>query len=231
MRKGIKLILTATLTAVLMLGAGGCGCSKDSNATPNSSETVQQSNPIVLQTDTNGETVVLMYKRDASNDTEVKIENTDDVQIKGISEGAFAGNSTIKKVTMPDTVEHIDRLAFRSCTALEEIEFSNSLSVIGSGAFMSTSLKEVSLPASVTTIEAKAFANNIKLEKLTINEGVVRLENIAEGSAKLTELYLPSTITEIADDFTVSKNTVVYTPDNSIVIDYCTAKGINYEII
>lgn len=229
MRKGIKLILAIAMATVLMLGTIGCG--NDENTT--TSISLEEQSPVELATDENGETVISLCKRSISNSKdELVIENPEDAQIKGVSEGAFAGNSLVKKITFPDTIEYIDKLAFRGCSSLEEINFPSSLTTIGSAAFMGTALKEVVLPDTVTTIETMAFANNTKLEKVTINEGVTRLENIVEGDNHLKELHLPSTIQEIAEDFTVSSSgVVIYTPDNGIVTDYCTANDINYKII
>ena len=175
--------------------------------------------------------MLLLYNKDVADETEVVIENSDDTQIKKIGEGAFVSNTTIEKVTLPDTVTHIDRLAFRGCRALQEINLPDGLTTIGVAAFMNTSLKEVTLPKTVTTVEKNAFSNNTSLEKLTINEGVTKLENIVEGDVNLKELHLPSTINEISEEFTVAKDTVVYTPENSVVVDYCEENGIKYEIV
>lgn len=227
MKKGIKLIATAITAILVAFGTVACG-----EDTSNSNSAVEIESFVEIATDENGEAVVSLYNRGTTGDNSIiVVENTDDIQIKGISEGAFTGNSEVKRVILPDTIYHIDRLAFRGCSSLEEINLPTSLSVIGEASFMATALKEVILPDSVTTIEEMAFANNISLEKLTINEGVTRLENITEGSTHLKELYLPSTITEISEDFTVSGSTTIYTPDNSVVTDYCEANEINYEII
>ncbi|MEE1077182.1 MAG: leucine-rich repeat domain-containing protein [Acutalibacteraceae bacterium] len=226
MRKGINSILAVVMVVVLMLGTVACGNNEDTTS-------VEEQSPIELKTDENGETVISLYKRSVSNSkNELVIENPEGKQIKGIAEGAFAGNSTVEKITLPDTIEYIDKLAFRGCSSLEKINFPSSLTVVGSASFMGTAVEEIVLPDTVVTIEPMAFANNTRLKKLSVNEGVTRLENIVEGANNLKKLYLPATITEIAQDFTLSNNNaVVYTPNNSVVITYCTAKGINYEII
>lgn len=221
-------MLAVAIAVMLAFSTVACG----DEDTSNSNSAVEHESFMEVATDENGEAVVRIYNRGTIGDNSiVVIENTEDIQIKGVSEGAFTGNSEVKIVVLPDTIYHIDRLAFRGCSSLEEINLPTSLSAIGEASFMGTALKEVVLPNSVTTVEAMAFANNIKLESLTVNEGVTRLENIVEGSTHLKELYLPSTITEISDDFTVAGSTIIYTPDNSVVTDYCTANGINYEII
>ena len=51
MRKGIKLIIATAMTAVLLLGAVGCG--NDDTDTSNSSATAVQSDPMIIETDEN----------------------------------------------------------------------------------------------------------------------------------------------------------------------------------
>lgn len=229
MRKGINPIFAVIMVIALILGAVAFGNDKDRA----SNISIEEQSPVELEKDENGETVISLCKRSVSNSkNELVIENPEDTPIKGVAEGAFAGNSTVEKITLPDTIEHIDKLAFRGCSSLEEINFPSSLTIVGSASFMGTAIEEIVLPNTVVTIEIMAFANNTRLKKLSINEGVTRLENIVEGANNLKKLYLPATITEIAEDFTLSNsNAIIYTPDNSVVINYCEAKGINYEIV
>lgn len=229
MKKGVNPILAVVIVVALMFGTVACG--NDENTA--SSISIEEQSAVELATDENGETVISLCKRSVSNSKiELVIENPEDTQIRGIAKGVFAGNSMIKKITLPDTIEHIDKLAFRGCSSLEEVNFPSSLTVVGSAAFMGTAIEEVVLPNTVVTVETMAFANNTRLKKLTVNEGVTKLENIVEGANNLKELYLPSTITKIAEDFRLSSNdAVIYTPDNSIITDYCTTNGINYEIV
>lgn len=61
-----------------------------------------------------------------------------------ISEGAFYGCTTLKKLTIPDTVTTIKYFAFRDCTGLKTVTLSPSLRQIGEGAFYNcTGLKRV----------------------------------------------------------------------------------------
>ncbi len=236
MRKGIKLVIATIMASAMMFTATACGCSNDENPDDNSSNPSQVEkihDPIEYATDPQGNSVVALYKStmDTNENGEVVIENNyQDKPIVGITEGAFTGNSGIKKVTIPQTVEYIERLAFRGCRSLAEVNFPASLKSIGEGAFMGTSIKEVAV-TNAETIGTMAFSNNVKLEKVTINGSITRLENIVEGASKLKELHLPATITEIAEDFTIVKSATVYTPNNSVVIDYCIANGINYKIV
>lgn len=70
----------------------------------------------------------------------------------------FYGCKTLKKVTLPSTLQDIGESAFFKCQALEEVTFPEGLKTIGKGAFMSChKLAEVSLPNSVEKISDRAF--------------------------------------------------------------------------
>lgn len=235
MIKGIKLVIAFAMISAMMFTTTACGCSnnKDTNKNNSVSQAEKFHDPIEYATDPDGNSVVALYRStmDTNEQGEVVIENEfENKPIKGITEGAFTGNSSVKKVTMPQTVEYIERMAFRGCRSLSEINLPDTLKSIGDAAFMATSIKEVAL-TNVTTIGTMAFANNVKLEKITINGSITKLENIVQGSSKLKELHLPATITEIAEDFTIVNSATIYTPNNSVVIDYCTANGINYKVV
>lgn len=79
-----------------------------------------------------------------------------------ISARAFEGQSGIKKIILPATIQQIDEYAFANCRQLEEIEFAagSVITTIGAHAFDGCpSLKSITIPNSVTTIGEYAFAN------------------------------------------------------------------------
>ena len=62
--------------------------------------------------------------------------------ITNVGAGAFAGNSTVQKVVLPETVKRISHNAFANCAALETISVPNSVTNISATAFAGcTSLK------------------------------------------------------------------------------------------
>ena len=81
------------------------------------------------------------------------------MEIVGIDEKAFSGNTKITSVVLPDTLTYLDVNAFQGCTALQNVSFPSSLTYIGPAAFEDcTALKDVEIPASVETIEQSAFS-------------------------------------------------------------------------
>lgn len=80
----------------------------------------------------------------------------------------FRNNKVVKKVSLPDTIEHIAERAFSDATSMEEISIP-SVKTIGASAFNNTaSLKEVVLPEGLTTVERSAFYNQKALKKVTL---------------------------------------------------------------
>ncbi len=123
---------------------------------------------------------------------EVRVPETleDGMQIVGIGPEAFAGNRSVEKVVLPETVTEIGERAFAGCTSLTEIsagnvesigagafaddsllekaEFGTHLTEIGKGAFrLCTTLPEISLDT-VRQIPDECFDGCYKLQKLSV---------------------------------------------------------------
>jgi len=83
----------------------------------------------------------------------------------------------LRRVTLPDTVERIEREAFFGCTNLRTLTLPEHLHTIGDAAFERCGkLRQITLPGSLTTLGERAFARS-----------------------GLTELVLPDNLTTLAD--------------------------------
>lgn len=88
--------------------------------------------------------------------------------LKTIGEQAFL-SSGLRSVVLPDSVEKMDRDAFRKCKYLEEIRLSNSLKTIKISMFMECpALCRVILPESLESIGTKVFYNCPSLKEIYI---------------------------------------------------------------
>ncbi|MDR2919833.1 MAG: leucine-rich repeat domain-containing protein [Tannerella sp.] len=115
--------------------------------------------------------------------------------VKGIAPFAFAGNTTIIAVQLPDTIEYIGNSAFMGCTNLKEIRF-QSIPEIGSRAFSKSGVIDIS--GSVAKLGEQAFAYCKDLEKVNLKRVPVLQKETFTGCDKLSECIFPD-LTSIDD--------------------------------
>jgi hypothetical protein len=129
--------------------------------------------------------------------------------VKEIADEAFRDCTSVSSVSLPEGLEKIGYLAFKSCR-MSKIELPSTLTYIGPSAFgLCTYLTEVTIPESVTYIGPKAFKYCSSLEKVYVKANIADLygEIFANSVAisgtdvltdtKLTEVYLSSHITSM----------------------------------
>ena len=96
-----------------------------------------------------------------------------------IENEAFAGQTELTEVILPDTAREIGAAAFAGCENLRRIVLPEGLHTIGQGAFLDcTALREIVLPESLHRIESMAFWNS-GVECIIVPAGV---ENIGESA-------------------------------------------------
>lgn len=134
----------------------------------------------------------------------------------------FSPFTALTQAILPSTLTKAE-YAFRLCTALESVTFSqgtetlpdavlsltpalksvklpNSVTTIGFAAFEGSGIESVTLPDSVTTIGFNAFSNCRALKSITLSEGLECIgESAFEGSA-LTSVTIPDGVREIMDN-------------------------------
>lgn len=98
--------------------------------------------------------------------------------VTGIQMQAFIECTSLKSVSMPESMTWIGDSAFAGCTGLEQVEFSPNLTTIGPNSFYSCNgLTSVVVPDKVTSIESLAFFGCLKLESVTIPASVTTLDS------------------------------------------------------
>lgn len=91
-----------------------------------------------------------------------------EIGINGYSTGAFEYCTTLKSITIPDSVTTLYKYAFYGCSNLESVTLSANLEQIGEQAFFEcASLTEITIPASVTAIDGAAFYDCSNLSTVT----------------------------------------------------------------
>ncbi len=117
-----------------------------------------------------------------ATDTDIIIPATyNDKPVTKITGHAFSDNSSIKYVTIPDSITSIDYIAFYDCR----------------------SLTSINIPDSVTSIGNYAFDGCGSLTSITFGESS-QLESIGDyafyGCSSLTSINIPDSVTSIGDD-------------------------------
>lgn len=98
--------------------------------------------------------------------------------VTGIKMQAFIECTSLKSVSMPESMTWIGDSAFAGCTGLEQVEISPNLTAIGPNSFYSCNgLTSVVVPDKVTSIGSLAFFGCLKLESITIPASVTTLDS------------------------------------------------------
>lgn len=97
--------------------------------------------------------------------------------------------SNLRTINFPNSLTRIGNGAFCQCSSITEIVIPSSVTYIGAYAFKGLWISELSLPNSSLTIEAFAFADT-KISELTIPENTYSIAPCAfDGCTALTRIY------------------------------------------
>lgn len=115
--------------------------------------------------------------------------------VTAIGMHAFVECTSLKSVSMPESMTGIGNSAFIGCTGLESVKLPAGLKSIGEKAFYScTSLTSVVVPDKVTSIESLAFFGCLNLESITIPAGITTLaSSFVYGCTNLKKIEFKGT--------------------------------------
>ena len=74
-----------------------------------------------------------------------------------IESNTFANHAELRSVILPDSLIEIKSNAFINCDNITNVQFGNSLEIIGNGAFSSTKIESINFPESIKEIGDVAF--------------------------------------------------------------------------
>ena len=120
-----------------------------------------------------------------------------------ICEYAFKNCSSLKNITFSEKVEYIGKFAFSGCKSLESVYLPKNLESLSRHVFeYCESLKVVELPSGIENIYMGTFKGCTSLEKISIPEGVEKIEITAFlDCVNLKKITLPASLKVIENCF------------------------------
>lgn len=131
--------------------------------------------------------------------------------MRKIGNESFYACYSLEQAILPDGLEKMGRAAFCGCTALEHIIIPDSLHEISESCFRACpELKEVNLPSGIRRIGNYAFSGCTGLERVTLGDELAEIgERAFFMCGSLKEMYIPSSLTKLAAE------SVGYVPSNA----------------
>ena len=119
--------------------------------------------------------------------------------VVNIGSFAFYNLDTLKKVTIPSSIDDTGIYSFASCDNLMSVDLPDTLTTIGRGTFVScVSLKQLHFPDKLKKIEERAFRNSGLVSADLMNTSIKSIGNYAFLSCdNMTQISLPPCLTNI----------------------------------
>ena len=135
-------------------------------------------------------------------------DTLDGYTVVAIGSSAFAKNTYLQSVVIPDTVTVIQESAFAECTNLSSVVLSENLVDLGRAAFSEIALTAIEIPKSLETAHVSfdngrdcsdgPFENCEKLKIVTFEKGTTHIAKfLFAGCTGLETISVPNTVTTI----------------------------------
>lgn len=118
---------------------------------------------------------------------------------RSITQEAFANNPDLVKITIPRSLQNIEKMAFYNCNALGEVVWNaDSVADMKEASPFSTALATITFGNHVRYLPAKLLENCSGLEELKLPESLIEIGNETFEDCKgLKELILPNSLQKI----------------------------------
>ena len=149
----------------------------------------------------NGETVKsAIIRKYKGMDKNIELPSTvNGYPLMAIDDSAFAYNTYLESITIPDSVIYVGEYAFYQVRKLSEVSLGSGITEIERSVFSQcTALTKVTLPQSITEINDYAFRNCTSLTDIELPDGVSEIGDYAfSGCSGLTEIFIPLSVEKI----------------------------------
>lgn len=147
----------------------------------------------------------------------------DDFKVTKIADGAFAGNTILSKIVIPNQINEIGQQAFENCENLTEINIPEGVFEVKYQTFYGCkNLENIALSDSLTSIGYGAF-DLTAIKSLTIPANVSNLDMLVSDKSALEELHIKSTLInpeQITSLASFASNLKIYVPDSYFLENY-----------
>jgi len=125
---------------------------------------------------TDGKVSIVAYTGSQSHVTLSSIDGHEIISIGGY---AFADNTSLQSIILPDTLQGIYQYAFKGTTALQSVTVPAAVAIVDNGAFQGSGVSGVTFApgSSLVTLGRYAFADTPNLTSVAIPDGVKEIRD------------------------------------------------------
>lgn len=152
--------------------------------------------------------VIEGYSGNPTDELEIPSE-IDGYSVVAVADRAFSGQTDMKKLVLPDTVERVGDYSFYGCVSLKKVDLGGSLKTLGDYSFADCDyLRSVQTPSTLEQIGVSAF----------------------EGCARLGRFAIPDACTSVGDDAFMGCNEIVFEcSGSSFAYEYAQKNSISTD--
>ena len=111
-------------------------------------------------------------------------------------QNAFANNTALTSVTLPETITTLGKQAFYKNSALKTVILPDNLESMGEAAFRESGVENIVIPSSLSSIPKNAFYGCASLKTVYISDGVTSIGEYAFNKCNsLHNVYIPQSVT------------------------------------
>lgn len=149
-----------------------------------------------------------------------------------IDHAAFAANKNLKRVKLPSKISSIEYSAFTQCESLQEVNIPLNVTTIGNSAFDSTAIKEINLSDNIHHLGSGAFSGCSNLYSIVLPKHIYELQYTITGCVNLKELIMPQYIKILSGTFKKCQSLeYVVIPETVKIIENYAFSDTNIKIL